>query len=382
MFGRIYIYKLKELARNRFLVGWNFLFPIVLATAFYMGFGNMIAEDPDTFKAIDVGYVNTGDVDTSFTLMLDELSKENDDHEKILNVHEYPSKEEALKDLKGEDGLYGIYVDDNGDVETIVPFNGYKTTTLNQIVREYENKVTLIENIAKDHPDKLESSMEMISGDLKVLKEHEFGNNTSQYLQYFFALIAMASLFSSWISTAMLEGMCANLTERGKRFECSPASKLLSIAAGILAGLTLQAVSNAIVVVYVEYILKINLGAPLLNIIFLTTLGSGLGISAGVLMGSLIRNERLLVVVPLAFTMTCSFCSGLMWHQIRQLIEANFPILNKINPAALLVDCLYTRAAYGKTDIYYQDIYIMSGMIAGCLIISAFLLRRRKYVSL
>ena len=162
MFGRIYIYKLKELARNRYLVGWNFLFPIVLATAFYMGFGNMIAEDPDTFKAIDVGYVNTGDVDTSFTLMLDELSKENDDHEKILNVHEYPSKEEALKDLKGEDGLYGIYVDDNGDIETIVPFNGYKTTTLNQIVREYENKVTLIENIAKDHPDKLESSMEMI----------------------------------------------------------------------------------------------------------------------------------------------------------------------------------------------------------------------------
>ena len=79
MFGRIYIYKLKELARNRYLVGWNFLFPIVLATAFYMGFGNMIAEDPDTFKAIDVGYVNTGDVDTSFTLMLDELSKENDD---------------------------------------------------------------------------------------------------------------------------------------------------------------------------------------------------------------------------------------------------------------------------------------------------------------
>lgn len=39
MFGRMFIYKLKELVRNRFLIGWNFLFPLVLATAFYLGFG-------------------------------------------------------------------------------------------------------------------------------------------------------------------------------------------------------------------------------------------------------------------------------------------------------------------------------------------------------
>ena len=222
----------------------------------------------------------------------------------------------------------------------------------------------------------------MMTNDLQIMKEHDFGTNTSPYLQYFFALIGMASLFSSWISTSMLEGMCANISEQGKRFECAPTSKLMAIVAGILSGLTLQSVSNAIVVVYVQNILKISLGAPLWNIILITTIGSGLGISAGVLMGSLIRNPKLLIVVPLCFTMTCSFCSGLMWHQIRQIIGASFPILNRINPAALLVDCLYTRATYGKTDLYYQDLMIMGCMIAGCLIISAFLLRRRKYVSI
>ncbi len=59
MFGRIYVYKLKEIIRNVYVVGWNVIFPIVLATAFYLGFGNLISDDPDSFKTINVGYVNT-----------------------------------------------------------------------------------------------------------------------------------------------------------------------------------------------------------------------------------------------------------------------------------------------------------------------------------
>ena len=58
------------------------------------------------------------------------------------------------------------------------------------------------------------------------------------------------------------------------------------------------------------------------------------------------------------------------------------PIINRINPAALLTDCLFVRATYGKTDVYYRDIFTMLVLIAACLIISAMFLRRRKYVSL
>ena len=382
MFGRMFIYKLKELVRNRFLIGWNFLFPLVLATAFYLGFGNMIKDDPDSFKAIDVGYVNIAGEETNFHKVIGELSEETSDHTDILNVSDYTSEEEAMKDLKGEGGIYGIYVDDGNEIKTIVPFNGYRATALNQIVREYENKITLIGNIAKDHPENLDTALELVTKDMNIAKEYDFGSGISLYLQYFFALIAMASLFGSWISTEMIEGMCANHTEKGKRFECAPVSKLMSIASGVLAGVSMQAVSNAIVVVYIEYVLKIEFGIPLWNVILITTLGSGLGISMGVLIGALVKNKRLFDIIPIVFSMTCSFCSGLMWDQIRQMIQANAPILNKINPAALLVDCLYTRATYGTIDVYYQDIGIMSIMIIGALTISAVLLRRRRYVSL
>ncbi len=380
MFGRIFVYKFKEIIRNRYMVGWNCIFPIVLATVFYLGFGNLIKDDPDNFNTIETGYVNAEQQESSFEELLTELTKETDEVA-VLSLHNYDSKEKAIEAMN-EGEISGFYVEKDDEIETIVPKNGYESTTLNQIVRAYENKKVVIENIAKDHPENIMTAVDMVKENLSIMKEHDFGTTTSPYLQYFFALIAMASLFSSWISTAILEGICANMTEQGKRFECSPTSKLMAIVAGICAALVMQAAANAAVVIYVEKVLKISLGAPLGNIIAITTLGSGLGVSAGVLMGSFIKNAKLLIVVPLCFTMTCSFFSGLMWHQIRQYVESFCPLLNKINPASLLVDCLYTRVTYGKTDMYYQDIMIMSCMIIGCLIISAIFLRRRKYVSL
>ncbi len=381
MFLRIFTYKIKELSRKYWLVGWNFVFPLVLATAFFLGFGNLIKEDPDTLQTIDVGYVNQLDKSAGFEQVLKELSKENDEGTTLLNLHTYSSKDEAVKDMNS-DIIFGFYLESQDGIETVVRSNSYVSTIMNEIVREYNNYTDVINDIAKKHPEKVPAAMDAISSNNSFISEHSFGQNTSQYLQYFYALLAMTSLFSSWISTSMLEGMCANMSECGKRVECSPASKFLSIAAGILAGTLLQIVSNIIVVIYIQYILGINLGVPMGTMIILCSIGSGLGISAGTLMGSMIRNERLLVTVPLFFTMICSFFSGLMWGQIKQIIQYRCPIFNKINPAALLTDAMYVRATYGPTAEFYQDTFIMCLMIVGCLIVSTLFLRRRKYVSL
>lgn len=380
MFFRTFFYILKSIARNKILVGWNVLFPLVLATAFYLGFGNLIKEDPDTFQTIEVGYVTLTSEESYFEEVLDELSKETDDHVQVLSPHEYDSKEKAIEAMT-EGKVEGVYLIDD-EIEAIVPKNGYTATTLNQIVREYDNNLNLISTIAKDYPENLQNVMDTITEDHSHLEEYSFGNNTSQYLQYFFALLAMASLFSSWISTSILMGLCANLSENGKRFECAPVNKLGSILAGILAGLTIQAASNAVAVIYIEYVLQIHFGIPLWNIILITTIGSAVGISIGVLFGAIIKKERLLFAVPLVFTMSCSFFSGLMWGQIKQLIQYHCPIINKLNPAALLTDALYVRATYGATDAYYQNILIMCCIILGCIMVSACFLRRRKYVSL
>lgn len=381
MFGRLYTYQLKMLAGQKWIIGWNFLFPLVLATAFFLGFGNLISDDPDSMSTIDIGIVSTTSADSPFISIIDELSKETDGDVKLLNATTYTSKEEAIKAMnKGT--ISGFYLVSDIGIETIVPFNGYDATILNEIVREYENKKAVLEDIMRDHPENMESAVQMISQDLNIIEEHDFGCNTSPYIQYFYSLLAMASLFGSWISTAMLEVICADKSEHGKRFECSPSGKLTAILAGMLAGLTFQSLSNIVTVLYIEYVLGINLGAPLLNIALITTLGSAVGIASGVLIGALCNNERLRVSLPIIYSMVCSFLSGLMWLQIKQIIESNCPIVNRLNPAALLTDSLYVLATYGKIHEYYLDIATMLIIIVICLIISTISLRRRKYASL
>ena len=381
MFIRIFTYSLKNLSRKYWLVGWNFLFPLVLATAFFLGFGNLIKEDPDTFQTLEVGYVNELDESAGFDQVLEELSEENDEGTTVLNLHTYSSKDDAVKAMNNGD-IKGFYLESEDGIETIIVSNGYDSTIMNEIVREYDNYTDVITQIAKDHPEKVADAIEAITSENSFISEYNFGNETSQYIQYFYALLAMTSLFSSWISTAILDGMCANMSEMGKRVECTPTPKFMSITASLLAGVLLQIASNIIVVIYIQYILGINLGVPMGTMILLCTIGSALGISTGTLMGSVIRNQRLLVTVPLFFTMICSFFSGLMWGQIKQIIQYNCPIINKINPAALLTNAMYVRSTYGATAEFHQDVLIMCGMIVGCIIVASIFLRRRKYVSL
>lgn len=381
MFLRIFSYKIKQLIRMRWLVGWNFLFPLVLASAFYLGFGNMIKDDPNRLDTIEVAYVAGDGINSNFLSVIEGLSKETKDHGKILEVTSFDSLEAASDALNKKD-IEGIYYQHDDSIEVIVTENGLISTSLSQIVKSYQNYQASFEKILSEKPEEIDTLIASINSNMSFLKKYDFKSGVSQYMQFFYALLAMSSLFSSWVSTAMMTSLCANLSECGKRFELAPGHKLKAIFAGILAGTLLQTLSNTVVICYVEYCLGLHWGAPIYMVIAITSLASALGISVGTLIGSIFKNELALSMIPLAFTMTCSFFSGLMMGGIQQIIQNFCPILNKINPATVFTDSLYQLACYGKTSAYYQDLGIMVLMIAICLIISVLILRRRNYDSI
>lgn len=381
MFLRIFSYKIKQLIRMRWLVGWNFLFPLVLASAFYLGFGNMIKDDPNRLDTIEVAYVAGDGINSNFLSVIEGLSKETKDHGKILEVTSFDSLEAASDALNKKD-IEGIYYQHDDSIEVIVTENGLISTSLSQIVKSYQNYQASFEKILSEKPEEIDTLIASINSNMSFLKKYDFKSGVSQYMQFFYALLAMSSLFSSWVSTAMMTSLCANLSECGKRFELAPGHKLKAIFAGILAGTLLQTLSNTVVICYVEYFLGLHWGAPIYMVIAITSLASALGISVGTLIGSIFKNELALSMIPLAFTMTCSFFSGLMMGGIQQIIQNFCPILNKINPATVFTDSLYQLACYGKTSAYYQDLGIMVLMITICLIISVLILRRRNYDSI
>jgi ABC-2 type transport system permease protein len=112
-------------------------------------------------------------------------------------------------------------------------------------------------------------------------------------------------------------------------------------------------------------------------------LGSFIGVSAGLFVGVVSgRNASLRIAVPLAFSMVSSFLGGLMYGGMKQLIEVNVPLINRINPASLISDAFYTLGMYGTGRRFYRDCADMLIMSAVFIVLSAVIFRRRSYASI
>ena len=391
MFFHVFCYQLKNFSRKKYIIGWNLLFPLVLATAFYIGFGHMVTEDPNSFQTITAGYAEVQPVSGTpeegtgsgnaeiFLKVLGQLQTEGG--ENLIGLTRYDSEKEAREALL-DDQIEGYYLNEGGELSLHIREEGVNSTILSQILKQYRSACTMEKRIAENHPSRLLQTIAGLSVSREYLEEYTPGRQISPYLQFFFALLAMSSMYASWIATAMMESMCANLSECGKRFESSGAGKFPSILAGALAGTIFQTVSNAITVLYIEYVLHISFQAPFPEIMMIMGLGSAVGIGFGILFGTLFQREALRVAIPLAFSMVSSFLSGLMVGQMKQLVENAVPVLNRINPAAVFTDSLYVLASYGKNQQYWLDVLSMAGMVIVTLSISAVILRRRQYASI
>ena len=287
MFLHIFCYQLKNLFRKKYIIGWNLLFPLVLATAFYIGFGHMVTKDPNAFQTIAAGYAEIQSVSgipeegtesgnaEFFLKTLEQLQTEGGKN--MIDLTRYHSEKEAREALL--DGqIEGYYLNEGGTLSLHIREEGVNSTILSQILKQYRSACTMAEQVAEDHPSRLLQMIAGLSVNRGYLEEYTPGRQTSPYLQFFFALLAMSSMYASWIATTMMESMCANLSECGKRFESSGAGRFPSILAGALAGTTFQIVSNAITVLYIEYVLRISFQAPFPEIMMIMGLGSAVGI--------------------------------------------------------------------------------------------------------
>ena len=111
--------------------------------------------------------------------------------------------------------------------------------------------------------------------------------------------------------------------------------------------------------------------------------GSLIGVAFGIFIGSLGHmREAAKVGIMLSVSMVASFLSGLMASQIKNVVEQYCPIVNRINPAALITDALYCMSVYNNPERYGKDLLILT-IMAVLLVVSAFVMvRRERYDSI
>lgn len=381
MFLHVFRYRLLTLFRVKWCIGWNIAFPLVLATAFFLGFGNMIKDDPDAFSTVPVALVTESGRGSEFGKIVEECSKNSKDQLFELTVSD--KKDSAVQLLKDKK-VDGVYIDGEDPV-LIVRENGMEQTILSEFLSEYKNSVNTMQNVIKTDPSKAGEASEMLSKDMELLKEKTFNGNSnaSPYLQYFYALIAMTCLYGSWISTSLVENISANQSDRGARYEVAPVSKTVSITSGALAGLLFVFSAVLILMGYINFVLGIRLGDQALPMAAAAFLGSLTGVTGGLMIGVLCgKKEVLKVAVPLTFSMVCSFFGGLMYSGMKQVVETKAPVFNRINPAALISDSFYAVNNYGAGARFYTDCLYMLIISFIFLAVSVFFLRRRNYASI
>ena len=172
MFFRLYKYSLLQSTRDRLVLFWNLIFPIVLGSLFQAAFGNYM-EKEFLFQQIPVAYVAEGEADGNFTELLKILEEENE----MVTVEEVGRKEAEKLLQKGD--VQGIYYNgepqkedgDKGQVSLVVAEQGIEQTILQSVLEQYgQNKSTLLQIAAKNPagiPDAIAEAKAVLAGQVQ-----------------------------------------------------------------------------------------------------------------------------------------------------------------------------------------------------------------------
>lgn len=373
---QIFQYSLKQLIRNRAEVFWIIFFPIILGTMFKIAFSNLSADE--NFQTIPVAIINEeGNMSDAFVTIADELSKGDEPFLKVL----YCDEDEALRLLKNQkiDGI--IYA---GDTISLTVSSDMGNAALNQsilqtFVEEYQMNYQAISEIAMTKPEKLPEVLGIMEESTSYNKNVSYSRgNTDTYDQYFYNLIAMVCMYTGIAGCYIAIHNQANLSALGARKNISPTHKMKQITGELIANILLRFLCVLISFAYIVLVLKIDLTTRLPFAILSIFVGCMTGMTFGFFLGAIGNlSENLKIGILMSVTMVGSFLSGLMIGGMRILVETFCPIINKINPSALITDTFYSLAIYDTLDRYARNIITLI-ILSIFFTIGGFLMTRRK----
>lgn len=393
MFFHNFKYSLKTLLRNKGLIFWTFAFPIILGTLFNLAFSDI--ENKETLDIIDIAIVNNEEfkTDTYFTESFKVLSKKKEPNQ-LFNI-KYTNLSTAQSLLK-EKKITGYLLFGNHEVKITVNDKGYNETILRSVVDELSSQKEMLETLTtKEITDSYKSgnqnvnyekiyqdTLNLINSTIPKLNNISNSNLSYTMIEYY-TLLAMACLYGALIAMFVTNKKIANMSSAGKRTSISPAHKKTLLLGSFLASYLVQLLGILILYLYTILVIKVDYGNNTFLVFLLLMAGSLAGLTLGVAISTILKsNENTKTGILISLTMLASFLSGMMGITMKYIIDTNIPILNKINPAAMITDGFYSLYYYSTLDRFYFNIISLLIFSVIMLFISYQGLRRDKYDSI
>lgn len=343
------LYQGKNMFRDLDFTFWGLMYPIILATFFFVTFSGITNLE---LEPINVGLGQ----DNPYLFILEDID--------ILNVILVEEKDIATSlDSEKIDGFI------QSDLNTVVDRSGLGQTIIKGIADQILQTMALGESI-----ENIDFNVDYLSGQNQEAKG---------ILVIFYSLIAMVSTYGVFAGIEAVNLSQANLSPLGARINITPIRKSTLLFSGMVVGVATNIASNILLIVYLQYVLKLELLTNLGYSAVFILLGNIFGISLGLLIGSSNKKSPgVKTMFSIVLTLFLSFLAGLMSPDIKVAIDKSFPIVSKLNPVSIVTNSLYRINLLGNTSNLTQGMVALGVYSILLLGISYLFLRRSQYDSI
>ena len=377
MFFHYFKYSIITMLRSRESMFWSFLFPIALSTFMFLAFGK-IYETTEQLNAVPVAIVENKENDT-FKTVVESISKGDD---RLLEP-EYMDENDALHALRDKSVNGVIYVDDN--IHMTVRGEGLNESVLSSFLDQYIQKEAAFTRLAETDPQALLKAIGLLTSEVQACNELSTSDgNQDNMISFFYAVFAMSCLFAAFNGLDRIFILQANISALGARRGVAPTHKSVVIIAEFIAGHLLQFCIEILTFLYMQEVLGIDFGDRIAPILLILYIGTACGLALGMVIGALPKpsSQGIKTSITVAFTMILSIMADLCTTGLKDSIEHSAPVINRLNPAALISDAFYSLNVYDTYDRFLKNIACLGIITAVLCTVSFLLIRRTRYASI
>ncbi len=367
--GRLYRYSVLQTLRNRADMFWTLAFPIIMATLFYVTFGSSQMEN---MKPIPTAVVEGEN--KIFETFLDALDGE------TLTLRRMEEKEaqEALKNGT----VTGIFYSGREPSLTVAGTQ-INESILEMLLNGYQQSQSLAGTIAAEHPASLLSMAKAMAEQTDYIEAVDPGGSTQDSaLDSFFSLIAMTCLYGALMGVESALKLRADQSALAARRSITPTHRIRLILSELLALFTVQFANTCILLLYLHFVLGIGMGRRWPLLLPVCALGTLCGVAAGLFLGGTRLKEGPKIGIIIAGTLFLCFLSGMMYSGMKAEVEHYAPLVNRINPAALIADAFYSVAVYENSYRYGRSLLLLAAITVVLTAAGYHRLKRERYDSI
>lgn len=365
MFKHLLKYRMIELFRQREILFWNMIFPMLLATFLYISTSGLNDED----------LIDTMRVYTDQPLVAQVLEQVEYNDKDLYTVVHVDNVEEALKNQEIDAAVRG------DDVKIEAMEESMEIHVLQGVIVKFLQVTESLELAFSNDMDALpeETIQEIIDPEPLVVREE--GSDKQANLSYFYSVLDMAALSSITLGVVNVNDTEPQFSTSAQRLAVAPARRFKVVSAYTSASFFFSCLSTGATLAYLHFILKISFGTHWLATFALLAVGIIVSLLLGMCIGLIPKMDvGSKIGVGIATYMLFSTLGGMMGPGLKHLLRAKVPPLYSLNPSALMTDGIGSLYYLETFSIYFKHLAIMAVMALLLLLIFLWIaLRGTRY---